>query len=67
MMRDLFCDVELSGYQKLRAIMATLNNVGLLAHGSYPNSHELRAEMAIDAAEALLDLLGIVDPDTIAS
>lgn len=67
MMLGCFNDVaDVTGYQKLRAIIATLNNAGLLARPDANfRSHEDRAMFAIDAAEALLDQLGIVDPDTI--
>jgi hypothetical protein len=62
---EIFAGVEMTGYQKMRAIIATLNNVGMLAAGAYPNSHEVRALVAIDAAEALLEQLGIEDPDLV--
>lgn len=64
---ELFAGVELTGYQKMRAIIATLNNIGLLASDAWPNSHAIRAEVAIEAAEALLEQLGIADPDTVSS
>lgn len=67
-MLDIFDDVvEVNGYQKLRAIIATMNNVALMSFGPFHGSHEARAIAAIDAAEALLDQLGIVDPDTVSS
>ena len=51
-------------YHRARAIMATLFNAAMLTDPAmYRDGHNTIAESAIHAADALLDRLGIIDPD----
>jgi hypothetical protein len=61
---EIFSEFEVNSYQKMRAIIATLNNMAFLAnplceHWTICDT----AEMAIESAEVLLEQLGVVNPD----
>ena len=64
MHRNLFNDLDISSYQKMRAMIATFNNAALLCRSWREDmAVDKVAELAVSSANELLDQLGIVDPD----
>lgn len=63
-MLDFFESCSTENYHKTRAVMATLFNAALLTrHDLAGTGVSHLAVRAINAAEALLEELGVVDPD----